>query len=211
MKRLAWLLLAAAAFAARAGDITVTKFEPGAPLPKKVLEHVALKGVIAEFIDPERSELGKEIAYLLWREVLTAISDQKGAGVILARAPGNERLVDLLAQNYHEAAVRIAQGQGARMAVWGSVAESGGRVYVDTYLSLIGEAERNELLMRLTTRGADTGLVARIPRTRFNFAPAYVGRSGQRRWAIQFRPQCSLCRWGCGRGWTGQCLCSRHG
>lgn len=90
MKRLAWLLLAAAAFAAHAGDITVTKFEPGAPPPKKVLEHVALKGVITEFIDPERSELGKEIADLLWREVLTAISDHKGAGVILARAPGGE-------------------------------------------------------------------------------------------------------------------------
>ncbi|MEW5881032.1 MAG: hypothetical protein AB1761_11395 [Pseudomonadota bacterium] len=176
MKRLAWLLLAAAAFAARAGDITVTKFEPGAPLPKKVLEHVALKGVIAEFIDPERADLGKEIAYLLWREVLTAISDQRGAGVILARAPGNERLVDLLQQDYHEAAVRIAQGQGARMAIWGSVAESGGRVYLDTYLSLIGQAERDELLLRLTTGGADTGLVARIPRTRFNFAPVETTR-----------------------------------
>ena len=159
----------------------VTAFQPG-KLPPEALPHLQVKAVVAEFLDPDKTELGKEIGYLVWREILTSISDQRGAGVIIAHPPGNERLVDLLRQSYHQAALRIAESQKARMAVWGSVAELDGRLAIDTYLSLVGDVVREELALRLNwsdSPGAalkDTGLSARITRTRFNFPRIWLTR-----------------------------------
>jgi tetratricopeptide (TPR) repeat protein len=152
----------------------VTTFQPG-KLPPEALPHLQVKAVVAEFLDPDKTELGKEIGYLIWREILTAISDQKGAGVIIAHPPGNQRLVDMIRRNYHQAALQIAESQKARMAVWGLVSELDGRLALDAYLSLVGEVVREELALRLNwadSPGAkpnDTGLSARITRTRFNF------------------------------------------
>lgn len=163
----------AAAPAVLAGGV-VTAFQPGTP-PPEALPHLQVKAVVAEFLDPDKTELGKEIGYLIWREILTAISDQKGAGVIIAHPPGNQRLVDMIQQSYHQAALQIAESQKARMAVWGLVSELDGRFALDSYLSLVGEVVREELALRLNwaaSPGAkpnDTGLSARITRTRFNF------------------------------------------
>jgi tetratricopeptide (TPR) repeat protein len=164
----------AAAPAVLAGGV-VTAFQPG-KLPPEALPHLQVKAVVAEFLDPDKTELGKEIGYLIWREILTAISDQKGAGVIIAHPPGNERLVDMIEQNYHQAALQIAESQKARMAVWGSVTELDGRLALDSYLSLVGKVVREELALQLNlvdvSRDAMpiyTGLSARITRTRFNF------------------------------------------
>jgi tetratricopeptide (TPR) repeat protein len=163
----------AAAPAVLAGD-AVTAFQPG-KLPPEALPHLQVKAVVAEFLDPDKTELGKEIGYLIWREILTAISDQKGAGVIIAHPPDNQRLVDMIQQNYHQAALQIAESQKARMAVWGSVSELDGRLALDSYLSLVGEVVREELALRMNWAASpdakpnDTGLSARITRTRFNF------------------------------------------
>lgn len=158
---------------ALAGE-AITAFEPGRT-PPEALPHLQVKAVVAEFLDPDKTELGKEVGYVVWREILTAISDQAGAGVIIAHPPAGKRLVDLLQENYHRAAVEIAQSQKARMAVWGSVGEVDGKLALDTYLSLVGDAVRGELALRLKWAQGfgspqnETGLTARITRTRFNF------------------------------------------
>ena len=114
----------------------------------------------------------------MWREVLTAISDQAGAGVILARAPGNRRLTDLLEQTYHEAALRIAREQAASMAVWGAVGTVGDTTYVTTYLTLLPETSALQLKLRLVAEPAlPPGLEADIKRTTFNFPPVETTRA----------------------------------
>lgn len=170
----------ACAPAAVAGD-AVTTFQPGR-LPPEALPHLQVKAVVAEFLDPDGTESGKEIGYLVWREILTALSDQSGAGVIIAHPPGNQRLVDMLRQSYHQAALQIAESQKARMAVWGSVSELDGRLALDSYLSLVGEAVGEELALRMSwssspgAKSNDTGMSARITRTRFNFPRAWRTR-----------------------------------
>ncbi|MEI6226961.1 MAG: SH3 domain-containing protein [Deltaproteobacteria bacterium] len=158
--------------AVRAGGV-VTAFQQGKPLPKEVLTDVQLKSVVAEFLDPDRTELGREIAYVVWREILTAISDQKGAGVIIARAPEGVRLTDLLQADYHQAAIKVAESQRARMAVWGAVDEEGGRLLVDTYLSMVGDTRSAELAVKLLWGLPgdlkDSGFTTRLSRTAFNF------------------------------------------
>ena len=155
MRRLASLLALATLLLAPAvafgGDIV--GFQPGRPAAP-VLPHTKLRAVVAEFLDPGNTGLGKSLAWLLWREILTAIADQAGAGVILARAPGGTRLVDLLQERYHESALEAAKGQAARMALWGVVEEEGGRLFVGTYLSILPDARNAELMLRLVTPGA---------------------------------------------------------
>ena len=173
---LAGILLATALVAAstcRAGEIVA--FQEGEP-KRVALPNVALKAVVAELLDPSDTGDGKAVAYLLWREILSAISDQSGAGVILARPPGDKRIVDMLADTYHHAALEIAEGQQARMALWGAVARQGDQLSVDLYLTLVaGEAAGSLRLMAEPSHGA--GLEATIPRTRFNFAPVATARS----------------------------------
>lgn len=163
---LALLLLTATA---HAGE--VIRFEPGAkPRANVVLANVPVKGLVTEFLDPGNTGIGKSLGYLMWREVLTAISDQAGAGVILARAPADRRLTDLLERQYHDAAVRIATEQGTAMAAWGAVNAEGHDLFVSTYLSLLPSVAALQLKLRLTgTPPLPPGLEAEITRTNFNF------------------------------------------
>jgi hypothetical protein len=171
MSRLAALLVL---FAGVIGPATVEAgeiigFQPGRPAAP-VLPHTKLRAVVAEFLDPGNTGLGKALGYLVWREILTAIADQAGAGVILAHAPGNRRLVDMLQERYHESAIEAAKGQAARMALWGVVEEHDARLFVGTYLSILPDASQAELMLRLVGTpplGADVS--AEIPRTRLNF------------------------------------------
>lgn len=193
MRRLLPVLLALLNGLCQAGEIVT--FTPGKPLPAPVLEHVAVRAVVAEFVDPDQSGLGKELSFLLWREVLSAISDQRGAGVIIARTPGGTRVSDLLKTDYHEAALRIAMAQGARMAVWGAIDEEGGALHIATYLSMLGDTRDAELALRIRTSSrGDTGLGVRITRTKFNFPVVrrkreelfsrwVVSRPGARMWS----------------------------
>ncbi|MEN8177580.1 MAG: SH3 domain-containing protein [Pseudomonadota bacterium] len=152
-------------------------FIPGAQIGgEKVLSHLKLKSVITEFLDPQNTGLGKSIGYLVWRETLAAISDQAGAGVILAHPPGEQRIVELLRQDYHKAALEIAKYEEAPIALWGRVTRDQGRLIVDTACTLLPEISDTALKVRLSTkdpRAADKDpltLQAVIPRTRFSFA-----------------------------------------
>lgn len=168
-----------------AGGEVMAEFKDERSRTPEVLAHVPLKAVVAEFLDPLDTGLGKSLGYLLWRETLTAISDQAGAGVIVAEAPPEERLVDMLRRDYHRAALRIAKNQRARMALWGAVEADAGEVFVNTYLSVLTEETRGDLRFaldkkflgnpalreRLERRGSKRAtLEAPISRTRFNFA-----------------------------------------
>lgn len=167
--------------ASQAGE-AVTAFEPNKPPPAQVLANVPVKAVVAQFLDPDKSHLGKEIGYLIWREILTSVSDQRGAGVIMAHAPGEELLGDAQKARYHDAAIEIARSQEARMVLWGVVAEEADSVVLDSYVSLVGDVAREELTLRLNSsdrpggKPNDTGFSAGLSRTRFNFPRIRITR-----------------------------------
>ena len=169
--------LAGLSLSAQAGEIV--RFEAGLQAHTDVvLANVPVKALVTEFLDPGDSGVGKSVGYLVWREILTAISDQAGAGVILARSPGDQRLTDLLDQAYHEAAVRIAREQSARMVVWGAVSTTNDNISVSTYLSLLPEVAGQALTLRLSgTPPLPPGLEAEIARTNFNFPPVEISHA----------------------------------
>jgi tetratricopeptide (TPR) repeat protein len=172
---------------ALAGGQVMAEFRDKRAKSPEVLAHVPLKAVVSEFLDPLDSGLGKSLGYLIWREVLTAISDQAGAGVIIAEAPPGENLVDLLRQDYHQAAERIARHQQARMVVWGAVEEDGDEILIDTYLSMLTDDNQSGLKFGLGSKviaGPDrwekearqTRIEADLAYKRFNFSTAALSR-----------------------------------
>ncbi len=186
-RRILWLtvLLLAYSELACGGGIMLEFSDERARTPE-VLQHVPLKATVAEFLDPDDTGLGKSLGYLLWRETLTAISDQQGAGVIVAEALPGQRLVEMVQEDYHEAALRIAKHQRARMALWGVVEEEGGKVLVDTYLSILAKPGAGDLSVgigtpkRFSYRPSNvegpSNLRAAISRTRFNFVSLSLPR-----------------------------------
>jgi tetratricopeptide (TPR) repeat protein len=183
-------VLALTARGAGAGEQVMAEFKNARAVTPEVLRNVRDKGVVAELLDPGDTGLGKSVSYLLWREVLTAISDQAGAGVIVAEAPPGERLVDLIEQDYHEAALRIAANQQARLALWGAVDAEGDRLFVDTYLSVLTGGRASDLHLRLGARvpgappdearkiqEAASMFEARLARPRFGLATVEIARA----------------------------------
>lgn len=163
------------------GGGIVVGFVPGGKSPGEVLTGVPVKGLIAEFLDPGKTGLGRSLAFLLWREMLTSISDQTGAGVIIARTPDTMPLTDMLKKDYHRAAVDIARGQNVRMVMWGSVVESDGKVYLNSYLTLLPEIIGDDLRLNLMDKEGGfreelRNLSAGIPRSRYNFVPVETTR-----------------------------------
>lgn len=174
-----YLLIGLALFTpwAWAGDIVVGSFAPGKAPGEERLAHVEVKGLVAEFLDPGDTGLGKSVAYLLWREILTAISDQAGAGVILAHPPDNRRLTDMLRNDYHRAAVEIARSQRARLVLWGAVNQLEDKIYVQNFLTLLPELIQDDLRLTLQLMGKpEQGFSVEIPRTRYNFAVVETSR-----------------------------------
>ena len=194
MRRPAASVLVAALFlAARgvpAGEQVMAEFKNARAVTPEALQHVQNKGVVAEFLDPGDTGLGKSVSYLLWRELLTAISDQAGAGVIVAEASPGERLVDLIEQDYHEAALRIATNQKARLALWGAVDAEGDRLFVDSYVTVLTGGRASDLRLRLgasaptlppdelkRVQDAASTFEARLARPRFGLATVEVTRA----------------------------------
>jgi uncharacterized protein YgiM (DUF1202 family) len=156
---------------AYAGDLVTTQFRAGSQTGRVALPHLTNKGVVTEFLDLNDTGIGKSVGYLVWREVLTAISDQARAGVIIAHPPGETRVVDMLKDNYHLAAVDIAKHQKSPMVLWGIAEEGSDKILVSTHLSLIPEIQSSDLSLHAELRGMEArGWEAEITRTRFNFA-----------------------------------------
>lgn len=155
-------------------------FEPGKGTGPVALPHLQNKGLIAEFLDPGNTGLGKSLAYLLWREVLTAISDQAGVGVILAHKEGELRIVDMLKEDYHVAAMEVAKYHQSRIVLWGEVHEEAGRIFLYSYITLLPEVQGSDFFMHLSydrEKRFIPGFEAEIPRSRFNFALVEAGRT----------------------------------
>lgn len=153
-----------------AGERILQSFQPGRVESAEVLRHVPVKGLVTEFLNTERTDLGKSIGFLLWREALTAVQDQSGAGVIYAHTPDNTRITDMLGKDYHRAAVEIAKSQNTRMALWGQVNEIKDSIYLNSYLTLLPEIIGDELSLNVKIEGMDESQFgAEITRSRYNF------------------------------------------
>ena len=126
----AFLILFAGASLAHAGAMVVTEFKAGSQKGREALSHLTNKGVVTEFLDLSNTGAGKSVGFLIWREILTAISDQAGAGVIIAHMAGEERVVDMLKANYHLAAVDIAKHQNSPMVLWGIAQETDDKIFI---------------------------------------------------------------------------------
>lgn len=138
-----------------------------------VIPKASLRAVIAEFLDPAGTGIGQSMGYLMWRETLTAISDQSGAGVILARAPEGQNLTELIGDRYHLAAKEIAVFQKAAMMLWGAVIENpDGNLTINTHLTLLPDFLKTDgLVLRYSvSRKPGDGLKASITRNKFNFS-----------------------------------------
>lgn len=147
-------------------------------LPEK-LSHLDNKALIVEFRDPEGSELGRDIALVLWREVLNAISDQKGAGVIVARRPKDRPIIDMEKGEYHEAAIRIAESQRTWAAVWGNVSKVKDKLFIESYLSLLPRAVQIKPLIQIYVRGHSIPeLSVPMLRSLFSFKLAVIDFDG---------------------------------
>jgi SH3-like domain-containing protein len=111
---------------------------------RQALSHVDFKSVVLEFVDPANTQLGEGLARLFWSEILQSISNVSGAGVILAYDReqqiethlGQQNVQTFLHNNYHDAALKIAQFQQTQMAIWGAVLNDGEGIYVQNYLTL---------------------------------------------------------------------------
>lgn len=166
-------ILALLPYAANAGAV-ITDFtpthEPGST--PEALTHLTNKALVTEALDPGDTGRGKAVGFVLWRELLSAVSDQSGAGVILARPPEGQRLTELLRRDYHQAAVQIARSQKTWLALWAVVEVDDDLVFLHPYLSLLPEVRGAQPLLGVYARGRRTplpGFTAELRRTQFGF------------------------------------------
>lgn len=160
-------------WAANAGAV-ITDFtpahEPGST--PEALTHLTNKALVTEALDPGDTGRGKAVGFVLWRELLSAVSDQSGVGVILARPPEGQRLTELLRRDYHQAAVQIARSQKTWLALWAVVEVDDDLLFLHPYLSLLPEVRGAQPLLGLYARGRRTplpGFSAELSRTQFSF------------------------------------------
>jgi len=171
MKLIACLICLSLVWAtAQAKDEVTRSFTDSTGNTDVALENVEQKALIAEFIDRQDTGIGRDLAQLLWLEAHAAVSDQAGAGVVLAKTPKGKHLVSLLKNDYHNAAVAIAEQQSARMALWGAAFENDGKVLVNSYLSLISAMESNVINYRNSRTNDKAEIELKLSRTSFNFA-----------------------------------------
>ena len=93
-----------------AGEQITAEFKDKRAVSPEALRQVPLKSVVAEFLDPGDTGLGKSLSYLLWRETLTAISDQAGAGRTTTRQRCGSRRTSALASRSGERSTPRATG-----------------------------------------------------------------------------------------------------
>ena len=142
-------------------------------------EDVGSKIVVAEFLDPGGTGLGKAVSYIIWHELLTAISKSRD-DVILVRAASIQGGLEQLQAERHEAALKMAQQYQAPVVLWGEVNKRvEGGYWVKTFLTLNPKVRDGNLALGLSV-SHEEGIwkfQAKMPRTRFEFASVNVNRS----------------------------------
>lgn len=175
--------------------VTFHDFRPGTFLPNDPLPHLDNKAMVAQFLDPGNAGLGQGIGYFLWREILTAISDQARAGVIIGRNEGGRPIVDMLRKEYHEAATQAARGLKSWIALWGVVEASGDEVFLKVYISILPDVKKAApMLQLLSMEGSGKNkpipnIALEMPRTLFSFSLQGFDRKKLFRRAIIARQQ----------------------
>ena len=171
-----------------------------------VLQHVEFKAVVTEFVDPEVTGIGHSLSRVLWREVLSSISDVPGAGVILAHDARNEmeRLFDgrnymeYLEADYHDAALQIARQLQVQMSLWGVAIEEQGRIFVQPFVTLLSSNDDPWTRFRIANpKFQEFALSGILGRERLNFAPLNASRA--KLFERRFATRCAL-RSGCPMG-----------
>src|SRR6185436_3286929 len=125
-------------------------FEPGQP---EALPNVKAKAMVATFVDREGTGLGDEMATILGGELLDAVSDVGGAGVIVATNRERSGLSSRLGTNYHRAATEIAREQKTMLAAWGILEDAGPNLRVESYVSQVPNSEVGSIRMQLEWGG----------------------------------------------------------
>lgn len=178
MRRAAVRLLVLAALVA----VTWAPAWGGAPIGLRLGQRIALPGsavktVVAEFLDPEDTKLGRPIALVLGGELLDAISDLPGAGVLVGTDAEGAGILRRLGGGYHRAAVAIAREQGAIAALWGTIEGTRDRVELESFVSQVPDTALGGLKVELEWAGrAVPGFSATIPPRSFHLASRTLTR-----------------------------------
>jgi chemotaxis protein MotB len=196
---------------ARAGDATTCLSSADRVCDAETLPGRRLKAVILRFVDPQDTDTGLAVSRLLWREVIFAIIDIKGAGVIHSSEfaePFQDRYgkspTSYLDEQLHTAAVEIARLQKANMSMWGATIADNDVLTIYSFLSVIPEAWKDSFGLSLSmmetfgrNRVSRLSLVAPLSKTDLNFDPQIVTR--RKLFAGSYRLRCALSD-GCPRG-----------
>jgi len=103
-----------------------------------ILPNAKNRGLVAQFMDPDSTGLGKSLGFLVRGEVRTAIGDPK-AGIIVAYQSEGKNIAGILEETDHLGALDIAREDGCYMALWGVVWEGAGQLFFNTFLSVLPE------------------------------------------------------------------------
>lgn len=133
--------------------------------------------IAVEFLDPRKSGLGKAIGALLFKDLLTGVGDQAGAGVLGASPPIGQRLADFVERDQHRAAQRIGQEQRGRLVLWGVVEPVGDQIVVNASLTMLAPTEDPELILQLAVQKQPVpDIASELPWTRFDLPPQVLRR-----------------------------------
>jgi len=142
---------------------------------------VALAGrsnlIVVEFLDPRKTGLGKSVAALLFKDLLTAVGDQPGSGVLSASAPAGLRLMEFVERDQHRAAQRIGQEQRGRLMLWGTVEPFGDQIVVNASVTLLAVTDDPELVLQLAVqKQLVPDIASELPWTRIDLPPIVLRR-----------------------------------
>jgi SH3-like domain-containing protein len=176
---LAGLLVAALSLAAPVrAQVPAIGFERGLQRPGEGASSARSRLVVLEFQDPQRTGLGRGVAALVYKDLLTAIGEQADAVVVHPAAPIGQRLADLMDRDSHRAALRIAAENQGRVVIWGRIQALDDVLVIHTAVSLPSAVEDPELVLQIAVAGRRVqDVAAEIAWTRFDFAPVAIRRT----------------------------------
>jgi hypothetical protein len=163
-----------------AGEVTAC-FLAGdrATADRPVPQHETFNSLVAEFVNPQNTGIGRSLSRMFWRELQQSVEDLDGAEVMLAQESDDElrqtlygrHYLDDLGSGYHEAALGLDRSLGVQMSLWGVALEAQDDVFAQSFLTFLPAQEDPWTLLRVTGRDT-TGfeLSAPVGHGRLNFA-----------------------------------------
>jgi len=152
------------------------------------LSQARVKSIVAEFLDPDKKGLGVAAAIVIGGELLDAVSDVEGAGVLVATDREHDGILDRLGKGYHRAALEVAREQRAIVAAWGVVEEVGPNLLLESYATQVPDSGLGSVRLDIEWGGRPLeGFGTVLPPRSFHFRPRTVPKSAlfQRRLVVQ--------------------------